>query len=112
MHHVATMYPLEVQLAQALAQGTAVEGVTWDVVHDMNARHAEANDAVTKEVMLELLRRTVRRLQSRAGPSPTMNSIAPRRYPSTRTLRSPASSCSKITRADTAITTSPEFAWR
>src|SRR5687767_1798952 len=57
VHHVATMYPLEVQLAQALAQGSAVEGVTWDVVHDMNARHADANDAVTKEVALDLLRR-------------------------------------------------------
>ena len=57
VHHVATMYPLEIQLAQALAQENAVEGVTWDVVHDMNARHAEANDAVTKEVALDLLRR-------------------------------------------------------
>jgi hypothetical protein len=57
VHHVATMYPLEVQLAQALAQGNAMEGVTWDVVHDMNARHADANDAVTKEVALDLLRR-------------------------------------------------------
>jgi hypothetical protein len=57
VHHVATMYPLEVQLAQALAQGDAVQGVTWDGVHDMNARHAAANDTVTKEVALDLLRR-------------------------------------------------------
>ena len=57
VHHVATMYPLEIQLAQALAQGNAVEGVTWDAVHDMNARHAEAHDAVTKEAALDLLRR-------------------------------------------------------
>ena len=57
MHHVATMYPLEVQLAQTLAQGKPVEGVTWDVVHEMNARHATENDTVTKQAALDLLRR-------------------------------------------------------
>ena len=57
VHHVATMYPLEVQLAQALAQGKPIEGVTWDVVHEMNARHAAENDTVTKQAALDLLRR-------------------------------------------------------
>jgi hypothetical protein len=57
VHHVASMYPLEIQLAQALAAGKSVEGVTWDDVHKLNANHAKENDAVTKEAALELLRR-------------------------------------------------------
>ena len=57
VHHVATMYPLEIQLAQALAGGKAIEGVTWDAVNDINAKHAAEHDGVTKEAALELLRR-------------------------------------------------------
>jgi hypothetical protein len=56
VHHVATVYPLEIQLAHAIAEGNPV-GVTCDVVHDMNARHAKENDAVTKDATLDLLRR-------------------------------------------------------
>lgn len=57
VHHVASVYPLEIQLAQTLAEGKPVAGVTWDAVHEMNAKHAEEHDAVTKEAALELLRR-------------------------------------------------------
>jgi hypothetical protein len=57
VHHVASMYPLEIQLAQLLGAGKPVAGVTWDVVHQMNAEHAKEYDAVTKEAALELLRR-------------------------------------------------------
>jgi hypothetical protein len=57
VHHVATMYPLEIQLAQTLAGGKPVAGVTWDDVHTMNAGHAKEYDAVTKEAALDLLRR-------------------------------------------------------
>src|SRR6266576_3169682 len=57
VHHVATMYPLEIQLAQTLAGGQPVTGVTWDAVHEINARHASEHDAVTKEAALDLLRR-------------------------------------------------------
>ncbi len=56
VHHVATMYPLEIQLAQTLAAGKPVAGVTWDAVHELNAGHAGKYDAVTKEAALELLR--------------------------------------------------------
>ena len=56
VHHVATMYPLEIQLAQALAGGQPVAGVTWDAVHELNAKHAKEHDAVTKEAALDLLR--------------------------------------------------------
>jgi DinB superfamily len=57
VHHVATMYPLEIQLAQLLAAGKPVAGVTWDAVHEINAAHAKEYDAVTKEAALDLLRR-------------------------------------------------------
>jgi hypothetical protein len=57
VHHVASVYPLEIQLAQTLAAGKPVTGVTPDVVNEMNAAHAREHDAVTKETALELLRR-------------------------------------------------------
>jgi hypothetical protein len=57
IHHVATMYPLEIKLAQVLAGGQPLTGVTWADVHAMNAAHANENDGVTKEAAIELLRR-------------------------------------------------------
>jgi hypothetical protein len=57
VHHVASVYPLEIQLAQTLAAGKPVEGVTMENVHEMNAGHAREHAAVTKETALELLRR-------------------------------------------------------
>lgn len=57
VHHVAAMYPVEIQVAQVLAAGQPVTGVTWDVVHTMNADHARDHDAVTKAAALDLLRR-------------------------------------------------------
>ncbi len=57
VHHVASVYPIEIQLAQVLAGGNPVTGVTWDVVHEMSAGHAKENDAVTKEAAVDLLQR-------------------------------------------------------
>ena len=57
VHHVATMYPLEIELAQALAAGKPIAGVTWDAVHDINAKHATEHAATAKDATLELLRR-------------------------------------------------------
>ena len=57
VHHVASVYPLEIQLAQTIARGKPIEGVTGDDVNNMNAGHAKENDAVTKEATLDLLRR-------------------------------------------------------
>lgn len=57
VHHVASMYPLEIQLAQTLAGGQAIEGVTWDAVHAINAKHAAEYDGVTKQEAVDLLRR-------------------------------------------------------
>jgi hypothetical protein len=56
VHHVATMYPLEIQLAQKLAAGGVIDDVSWDNVHAINAAHAREHDKVTKEEALALLR--------------------------------------------------------
>jgi hypothetical protein len=55
VHHVASVYPLEIQLAQMIAAGTPIAGVTWAAVHEMNAAHAVENDLVTKDAALALL---------------------------------------------------------
>jgi hypothetical protein len=55
VHHVASMYPIEIQLAQLLAAGQPVIGVTWDVVATINRDHAKENDAIAKEAALALL---------------------------------------------------------
>lgn len=57
VHHVANMYPLEIQLAQKIAAGEAITGVNSDTVDSINAAHAREQDAVTKEEALDLLRR-------------------------------------------------------
>ena len=56
VHHVASIYPLEIELAQAIAAGKPVAGVSWDDVHALNAKHAQENAAVTKDAALALLR--------------------------------------------------------
>ena len=55
VHHVATVYPLEISLAQGVGKGDPVVGLNMEVIHKMNAGHAEENDAVTKEETLKLL---------------------------------------------------------
>ena len=57
VHHVAYMYPIEIQVAQTVAEGQPVVGLSWDDVHAINAAHARENDAVTREEALDLLRR-------------------------------------------------------
>jgi hypothetical protein len=56
VHHVANMYPIEIQLATLLASGQPVTGVTWDMVANINRDHAKDNDAITKEAALALLK--------------------------------------------------------
>lgn len=57
VHHVANMYPVEVELAQVLASGKAIEGVTWAVVADINKKHAHEHSKVSKKDALEFLRK-------------------------------------------------------
>lgn len=57
VHHVASVYPLEVEAAKAIASGQDVTGVTPEVISEMNANHATEQTSATKEATLELLRR-------------------------------------------------------
>ena len=54
VHHVAIVYPLEVEFARSVAQRDPA-GITAQGVNEMNAAHAQHNDAVTKEETLNLL---------------------------------------------------------
>ena len=60
MHHVASVYPIEIDLARTIASGKAVTDVTWEVVAEMNAKHASDKAGVTKAAAVELLRRNSR----------------------------------------------------
>src|SRR4029453_15985492 len=57
VHHVASVYPIEIELAQVLASGKSMVGVTWNDVHAMNAAHAKEHDTVTKAAAVDLLSR-------------------------------------------------------
>ncbi len=57
VHHVGNMYPIEIELAQKIAAGNAITGVTWDVVADINAKHAKDQANVTKREALDFLRK-------------------------------------------------------
>ena len=60
MHHVAVVYPIEVDLARMIASGKAVTDVTWEAVAEMNAKHALDHAGITKAEALELLLRNGR----------------------------------------------------
>ena len=60
VHHVASMYPIEMDVARAIACGNSVSDVTWEVVAQLNAKHAQDNAQVSKSTALELLRQNSR----------------------------------------------------
>jgi hypothetical protein len=60
VHHVASMYPIEIDAARAIASGKAVTDVTWEAVAGLNAKHAQEQAGATKAAALELLRRNSR----------------------------------------------------
>jgi hypothetical protein len=55
VHHVATVYPIEMHLASLLAAGQPITGLTWDAIDTMNRDHAKENDGNAKETTLALL---------------------------------------------------------
>lgn len=57
VHHVASVYPIEIQLAQTIAGGKPVTDVTWEAVAEMNAKHAADFANASKADALDLLRR-------------------------------------------------------
>jgi hypothetical protein len=60
IHHVATMYPTEVELAQTIGSGKAIAGLTWEAIAQLNAKHAHGHAAVGKAETLKLLRENAR----------------------------------------------------
>ena len=60
VHHVANMYPIEIELARSVASGRTVPDITWEAVAQLNAKHAQDNADVSKFDTLELLQRNSR----------------------------------------------------
>jgi ubiquinone/menaquinone biosynthesis C-methylase UbiE len=60
VHHVASVYPIEIELAKAIARGKAVTEVTWEAVAELNAKHASEQSGVSKASALELLHKNSR----------------------------------------------------
>ena len=55
VHHVASLYPIGIQLAKTVATGQPITDLTWDAVAAMNRDHARDYDGIPKEAALTLL---------------------------------------------------------
>lgn len=60
VHHVASMYPIEIDVARMFSGGNAVTEVTWEVVAQINAKHAQDLAGASKADALQLLRQNSR----------------------------------------------------
>jgi hypothetical protein len=60
IHHVASVYPIEIHLAKEVASGKAIEGITWAAVAEMNGKHAQDHATIGKNETIDLLRRNGR----------------------------------------------------
>lgn len=79
VHHVASMYPIEIGAARAIASGNAITDIKWEVVAHINAKHAEEHANLTKAAALELLHRNSREAANavRAFTDDELNTAAP-----------------------------------
>ena len=66
VHHVASMYPIEIEAARVIASGKSVTDITWEVVANLNTKHAREHAFVTKTDALDLLRKNSREAASSA----------------------------------------------
>jgi DinB superfamily len=57
IHHVASVYPVEIDLAKQVASGKNVAGLTWHLIAELNAKHAHDHTATGKVETIDLLRR-------------------------------------------------------
>jgi uncharacterized damage-inducible protein DinB len=57
VHHVASVYPIEVELAQTLGKGNSITKVNKAAIDKMNAEHAIENNQVDRQKTMDLLRR-------------------------------------------------------
>jgi hypothetical protein len=60
VHHVANVYPIEVELAAQMSKGQPVEGVTWAGIAAMNAAHAQEHGRPDRAGTLALLKKASR----------------------------------------------------
>ncbi|MGB7212381.1 MAG: DinB family protein [Gemmatimonadales bacterium] len=60
VHHVASMYPVEVDLARALASGKPVAGLSWNDIAKVNAAHAQDHTSAGQQETVELLGRNAK----------------------------------------------------
>ena len=79
VHHVGTMYPIEVEAAKAIASGKSVDDVSWEVVAGINAKHSAEHGSVTPAEAVSSCGPTAARRRKRSAHSPTNSSTAPRR---------------------------------
>jgi hypothetical protein len=56
IHHVASMYPIEVDIARKLGGGESIIGLGWPDIAAINAKHAQDNAGVTKKEAVDLVR--------------------------------------------------------
>jgi uncharacterized damage-inducible protein DinB len=80
VHHVASMYPIEVDIARTVASGKPIVGLTYeDAVKKMNAKHAADNAKAAKKDTLDLLRRNSAAAAAavRAFSDPELDRAAP-----------------------------------
>ena len=64
VHHVASMYPIEIEATRMIASGKPVTDITWEAVANLNAKHAQEHAFVTKTDGLDLLRKNSREAAS------------------------------------------------
>ena len=55
VHHVGTMYRSRSSWPRPVAEGKAIAGVTWDAVHEINAKHAREHAGTTREEAIAFL---------------------------------------------------------
>jgi len=60
VHHVASMYPIEIEAVRAIANGNSALEVTPELINQINAKHAAEHAQPDKAETLELLRRNSR----------------------------------------------------
>lgn len=58
VHHVASVYPIELDLARTVASGKPIVGVTYEgAIKQMNAQHAAEHAKTSKKDAVDLLRK-------------------------------------------------------
>jgi len=57
VHHVASMYPIEMGVVQTAVAGDSITDVTWEVVAQINAAHALEHGSPSRQEALDLLAR-------------------------------------------------------